>query len=274
MTAAIDQGVASPLVARRRVARLLRLMREQARLTLDQAAPRLDLTRSALHRVETGYTQVSVHLARSAMDLYDQYLPDLLDTIRAARKRGWWQAYRAQDLEVVAWEAGASILSEWAVVRLPDLLQTEDYAAALLADTDSLADELAVRRTRQQRLIDQTGPLAFTAVLDESALHNQVGEPAVMRAQLEHLVACSSWPAVSVRVLPASAGARIRAAGFRLLDFDHPDDLPVMYAEVPGATLRKEEAESVTAARAIFETVQAAALSPEDTRTFITRLAR
>ena len=274
MTATMtDQGVVSPPVARRRVARQLRVMRVQARLTLDEAAPRLDLTRSSLHRVETGLTQVTVHLARSMMDLYDQYLPDLLDTIRAARKRGWWHGYRAADLEFVAWEAGASHAFEWAVVRLPDLLQIDDYARALLHGSDRVADELAVRRTRQRRLVDDN-PLALTAVLDESALHNQVGEPELMRAQLDHLVECSAWPTVTIRVLPASAGARIRAAGFQILDFDHPEDPPVLYAEVPGASLRKEETESVAVARDIFDAVHAAALSCEDSRAFIAQLTR
>jgi DNA-binding XRE family transcriptional regulator len=248
-------------------------MREQARLTLDEAAPHLDLTRSSLHRVETGLTQVSVHLARSMMDLYDQHVPDLLDTIRAARKRAWWHGYHADDLEFVAWEAGASHVSEWAVVRLPELLQTEDYTRALLRGSDRLADELAVRRMRQRRLVDDN-PLAFTAMLDESALHNQVGEPEVMRTQLDHLVECSAWSAVTIRVLPASAGAAVRAAGFQILDFDHPDDLPVLYAEVPGGSLRKEGTETIAAARAIFDAVQAAALSCEDSRDFIARLTR
>jgi DNA-binding XRE family transcriptional regulator len=269
---AVRVGECSPPVARRRVARQVRAMREQARLTLDEAAPRLDMSRSALHRVETGVTHVTVHLARSMMDLYDQYLPDLLDTIRAARQRGWWQSYRAADLEFVAWEAGASGVCEWAVVRLPALLQTDDYASALLRGSDRPFDELAVRRMRQRRLVAEN-PVAFTAVIDESALRNQVGGPEVMRAQLGHLVVCAARQAVTIHVLPASAGAEIRAPGFQILAFAHPDDPPVMYAEVPGGSIRKDEAASVAAARAIFDMMQTSALSCEDSQTFITRLA-
>jgi DNA-binding XRE family transcriptional regulator len=274
VTAMVDQGPLSPPVARRRVARQLRLMREQARLTLDEAAPRLDLTRSSLCRVETGLTQVTVHLARSMMDVYDQHVPDLLDTIRAARKRGWWQGYHAEDLEFVAWEAGASRVSECAVVRVPDLLQTEDYARALLHDSDRLADELEVRRMRQRRLVDEDNPLAFTAVLHELALRNQVGGHEVMRAQLHNLVGRATWTTVTIRVLLATAGARIRATGFQILDLDHPDDLPVLYAEFPGGALREEGAQSVAAARQILDTIHAAALSLDDSREFITQLTR
>lgn len=234
--------VGSPPVARRRVARrlrVMRVMREQTRLTLDEAAARLDLTRSALHRVETGVTRVSVHLVRSMMDVYDQYSPDLLDTVRAARRRGWWHGFRVADLDYVAWEAGAARLYEFAVTRVPDLLQTEDYARALLAGAEDLGAELAARRIRQSRLAGDGDPLAISVVLDEAALRNQVGGPAVMRAQLDHLVARSAWAGVTLRVLPAVAGARMRAGGFRLLGFDHPDDLPVVFLESAVGVLRE-----------------------------------
>jgi hypothetical protein len=245
----------------------------QAGLTLDQAAPRLDLKRSALHRVEIGVTRVSVHLVRSMMDLYDQYTADLLDTVRAARGRGWWNGFRVADLDYVAWEAGAARLSEFAAVRVPELLQIEDYARALLTGAADLDAELAVRRIRQGRLTDET-TLAVSVVVDEAALHNQVGEPAVMRAQLGHLVACSAWAGVTLRVLPAVAGARMRAGGFRLLDFDHPDDSPVVFLESAVGVLREEGAERVAIVRRIFDSITAAALSVEESRTFIEQLAR
>ncbi len=159
----------SPPVARRRVARQVRLMREQAGLTLDQAAPRLDLTRSALHRAESGGSQVSVHLVRSMMDLYDKYSPDLLDTVRAARRRGWWHGYRITDLDFVAWEAGATHVRELAVARVPDLLQTENYARALLGDSKDLRAELAARHIRQGQLTGAAGRLAVSVVLGRSS---------------------------------------------------------------------------------------------------------
>lgn len=266
--------VGSPPVARRRVARRLRAMREQAGLTLDEAAPRLDLTRSALHRVETGVTRASVHLVRSMMDLYDRYSPDLLDTVRAARRRGWWDGFRVADLDYVAWEAGAAHVYEFAVVRVPELLQTEDYARALLGGAEDLGAELAARRIRQGRLSGEGGPFPVSVVLDEAALHNQVGEPAVMRAQLDHLVACSAWAGVSLLVLPAVAGAQMRAGGFRLLGFDHPDDLPVAYLESAVGVLREEGAERVASVRQAFDSISAAALSVEESRTFIEQLTR
>jgi hypothetical protein len=249
-------------------------MREQAGLRPDEAAPQLDLTRSSLHRVETGVTRATVHLVRSMMDLYDQYSPDLLDTVRAARRRGWWDSLRVGDLDYVAWEAGAATVCEFAVVRVPELLQTEDYARALLDGIEDLDAELSARRIRQGRLSGGGGGFAVSVVLDEAALHNQVGGSAVMRAQLGHLVACSSWAGVSLRVLPAVAGAQMRAGGFRLLGFDHPEDLPVVFVDSAVGVLREEGVERVASVRNVFDSITAAALPVEESREFIEQLAR
>jgi hypothetical protein len=249
-------------------------MREQARLTLDDAAPRLDLTRSALHRVEVGVTRASVHLVRSMMDLYDHYSPDLLDTVRAARKRGWWQDFRVDDLDYVAWEAGATAVFEFAVTRVPELLQTEDYARALLLGSEDVDAELTARRIRRDRLTGVGAQLAVSVVLDEAVLHNQAGDVAVMRAQLGHLVSCAAWTGVTLRVLPATAGAQVRAGGFRLLDFDHPDDLPVVYLESAIGVLREEGADQIANVRQVFDSINAAALSVDESRTFVEQLAR
>jgi transcriptional regulator with XRE-family HTH domain len=266
-------SVPSPPVARRRVARCFREMRLAAGLTLEQAAVRLDLTRSGLHRLESGGAIPHVHIARSMMDLYDQYLPDLLDTIRASRRRGWWQGYRVSNRDYIGWEAGAALLREVAVVRLPDLLQTAEYAHELLAGRVHLSDEIAARRIRQDRL-NSLSPLRFAAVLDESALRNSVGDARVMRDQLAHVVECAAWPTVQINVLPASAGARVRTAGFRLLAFDHSDDEPIVYADCAHATVREDDRVQVGETSRVFDAITSAALTEEDSVAFIQDLSQ
>lgn len=248
-------------------------MRRNAGLSLDDAAPRLDLTRSGLHRLETGVTAAHVHIARSMMDLYDQYVPDLLDTIRVSRRRGWWQAYRVPNRDYLGWEAGAAAICEVAVVRLPDLLQTENYTRGLLTGREQVAEELKTRRIRQDRLTGSGGSLTFTAVLDESTLRNRVSDPSVMRAQLAHLVKLAARPNVRIRVLPAAAGAGVRAGGFRLLEFDHPDDSPVLYADCAHVTVREDEPDEVTESRRLFAVIESAALPEEDSVEFVQQLA-
>jgi transcriptional regulator with XRE-family HTH domain len=248
-------------------------MRLKAGLTLDQAASRLDLKRSGLHRLETGGSIPHVHVARSMMDLYDQFVPDLLDTIRAARRCGWWQDYRVPNRDYLGWEAGATTLREVAAARVPELLQTEDYARALLAGQDQLADEIETRRVRQERLKSTDNPLAFTVILDESALRNCVGDPRVMRAQLAYVAEFAVLANVQVRVLAASAGASVRTAGFRLLEFGHPDDPTVLFADCVHATVREESCEVVADARRRFDDIAAAVLPEADSVAFIRDLS-
>ena len=277
----------SPPVARRRAARQVRQMRLNARLTLDEAAPKLDLTRSSLNRVETGATQLDVHLARSMMDVYDEFVPELLDTVRAARLRGWWHNYLVGNSEYLGWEAGATQVRELAAARLPDLLQTEDYTRALLSDLHNetpkprarrdavrrrMADELQTRRIRQRRLLGQDTVLSLTVIVDEAALHHQVGGFRVMRAQLAQVIEFASLTTVRLHVLPFSAGATFRIGGFRLLTFDHRDDPPLVYVDQLSEAVREEATDQIAAATQIFHYLTSAALTESESRRFVEKI--
>lgn len=250
----VDVATMSPLVARRRVARTVRGMRARAGLSLVGAAARLDLSRSALNRLEAGQTRVSVHLARSMMDLYDEFCPGLLDTVRAAQVRGWWQEFGIGADDGIGWETGASHIREVGVSRIPDLLQTEDYARALLADARDAEVALTVLKIRQRRLADA----CLSVVVSESALRNPVGGPGVMRAQLAHLRDCAET--VSIRVLPAPAAARYRVTSFRLLEFDQPEDSPIAFTDTAIGTMREDRPERTAMVRRFFDVVDQAAL--------------
>lgn len=107
-------------------------MRQNVGLTLDEAAPLLDKTRSALGRIEKAETIADVHLVRSAMDAYQVYDPDAVELARDAMRPGWWQAYGVRDRWFIGLETAAVRSLEVALVRLPALLQTPDYTRALL----------------------------------------------------------------------------------------------------------------------------------------------
>jgi DNA-binding XRE family transcriptional regulator len=256
----------------------MRAMRLDAKLSLQQAAPKLDLTTSSLHRLETGETLAHVHIARSMMDLYDIHMPDLLDVIRAARRRGWWRSYQVAHRDYLGWETGATHMYEVATLRLPDLLQTEDYTRHLLhgsrdkALAGQFGDEIQTRRIRQARLGKPDG-LTYTVILDESTLQNSVGDTGVMRDQLAHITDAASRPTVTVRVLPASAGPDLRCGGFRLLDFDYPGDSPVLYADVVDTTRREDRADLTESTQRLFDQIMSASLSPEASRDLIHRIA-
>jgi transcriptional regulator with XRE-family HTH domain len=265
-----------PTFRRRRLARRLRQMREQTGWTLEEAARRLDKTRSSLGRIETGQSRADVHLARSMMDLYDHYDPELLDLVREANRPGWWTKYGIDDRGYISTETEASALVEFSILNIPGLLQTEGYMRALFSARkvrrEQLANDIAARHHRQGRLTDEEFPLELAAIIDEAALRRMVGGVEVMRDQLRHLVQVSELDTVSVQVLPNAAGAHPGMDGaFIILNFPE-DDPPVMYVEYTNGSLQLEKPEEVADARLVFERLRSEALSPGDSVTFIERV--
>jgi len=101
-------------------------------------------------------------------------------------------------------ERSARVLRLFEVTLIPGLFQTPEYARAMLAARphvtgDEVEDLLSARLTRPEILDGEDAPLIY-AVLDEAVLHRQVGGPEVMREQLEHLVALSRRPAITIQV--------------------------------------------------------------------------
>ncbi len=242
------------LVRRRQVARRLRLAREAAGLSLEDAAARLDCSSSKLSRIETAQQGVDVHWVRGMMDLYEIAGADwteLLDLTRAARARGWWRNYGLDDQGYVPLESEATLVRDFQVGLMPGLLQTHAYALALFSAAirrrteAQLENDLQVRTIRQRRLIADP-PLELTAIVDEAALHRSVGGPDVMHAQLAHLVEAAELPSVTLQVLPFSAGAYPTPEGaFTLLSFGDLGEPDLVYIEHPwgchpcGATGRR-----------------------------------
>ncbi len=119
------------VVRRRQLARLLRAMREESGLTLEQAAPRLDWSTSKLNRIEMAQQNVDVHGVKSMLDLYDvggDRWTQVIELARAVRQRGWWRVYGSDDRGYVPLEAEASLVRDYTLGYAPGLLQTADYA--------------------------------------------------------------------------------------------------------------------------------------------------
>ncbi len=262
---------------RRRLGRRLRSLREEAGLTIEQAAPLLDKTRSALGRIETGETRADVHFVRSCMDLYDQYIENLLAETREALKPQWFRSYDFDDMGYVDVETYAERVEEFPGLNLPGLLQTEDYIRALLRRSKQAAQRLAndvpVRLIRQQRLQGRENCLELAAVVDESALRREVGGRDVMRAQLRHLVEMSDLSTITLQALPLREGAHSAMDGaFTLLSFPEPDYPELLFVEYATGALHIEDAGEVRAARLKFDQLRTEALSPADSVTLIERI--
>ena len=144
------------------------------------------------------------------------------------------------------YEASAAVIRQVMLNVVPGLLQTEDYARALMEAQQldqATTDKLIKSRLDRQQALDRTTPPTLSVIIDEAALRRQVGGPTVMKGQIEHLRSMAGRPHVSIRVLPFSLGAHAALTGpFVHLAFPVEDDPDVVFIESPlGNTLFRED---------------------------------
>lgn len=252
-------------------------MRTQAKMTLDEAARALYRTKSTLHRLEKGETILDVHLAKSMMDLYDQYDPELLDQALRAREPGWWTTYGIENQGYIDVETEAAHVSELALLVIPGLLQTVGYMRALfeahrLPRTRRwLENDIRVRQIRQERLTGPN-PLRLHAIIDEAALRKEVGGADVMREQRRHLLDMAERPNVTIRVLGNERGAHAgMVGGFSLLGFED-DESPVLFIEHMAGAVHIEDEQGLREAKLMFEYLTSQASSPAESIALVQRV--
>lgn len=259
------------------MARRLRRMREAAGMTIEDAAIALDKHRNSLYRLEAGETRLDVHLARSMMDVYDQYDPNLVDDVRDALKPEWWMKFGMRAMGYVDLETEAREVRELALIYIPGLLQTQPYMKAIF-ESGTLnrveqGTEAQVRLIRQRRLTDDTQPLDLLALIDESALRQTIGGAGVMRDQLEHLVMMAELSTVTLHVLPRTIGAHGGQGGaFALLDFPDPEDRTMLYVGYGIGSIHIEEPGEVRRAKLLFDHLLERALGPGDSVALIEQI--
>ena len=266
----------------RQLARTLRRLREEAGLSLEEAAPRLDWSTSKLGRIETAQQGVDVHGVRSMLDLYNvggAQWTEIIELTREARKKGEWHAYGISGQGYLRLEMDAAVVHNYQLAYVPGLLQTEDYMRALFRNsprhpTDAeISRDVQARLFRQRRLTEQPA-LELVAIVDESVLHRPVGGVEIMRAQLRYVVAQAALPSVSLQVLPFSLGMHSGMDGsFTVLGYDEPDEPEIAYVEHTASALHLDKEAEVRACKLVFDRLRSEALSPHDSVALVERLA-
>lgn len=266
--------VRSPTVRRRELGALLRKLRTEKGLTVEQASDQLLFSMSKLSRMETGHGAPSRRDIRDLCAFYG--VTDEAERMRMmnlaieGRQAGWWQSYDLnQFADYVGLEADAVSVKDYQSILIPGLLQTPDYARAVneavmpQPDPERLDEQTEVRLRRQDRLT-QDPPLRFWVVLDEAALHRVIGGPAVMEAQLRHLVELSQLPNVTLQVIPFSTGAHpAMDSTFNILDF--ADAVPsVVYVEGLVGWVYMKRSRDVERYARVFERLCQVALPPHE----------
>ena len=275
----------SPTVRRRRLALELRRLREAAKLTCEEVADRLECSASKISRVETGRVSVSPRDVRDLLEIYgvpEDQRDSLVQLARDSRQKGWWHAYgdavEPQFATFLGLESEASEIRLYRVNFVPSLLQTEDYARAMIAALMSNlghGNEQQFALTMERQRQAKNNPIKVWVVLDEAALRRQVGGREIMRAQLEHLIDMSAMPNVFFQVIPFGSGAHIAMeVPFAVLSFPDIADPDVVWLRYPTGCHWIEDSDEVDMYRAFFHHQQAAALPFGDSRALMTSVLK
>lgn len=273
--------VRSPTVRRRELGALLRVLRNEKGLTVEQVADRLLCSSSKVSRMETGHGIATLRDIRDLCDLYE--VTDKAERERMTRlalegkKQGWWESYDLDFDTYVGLENEATELKYYQSTIVPGLLQTAAYARAMLdvnipkLTPDRIDELLEVKLTRQSVLRREL-PLSLWAVFDEAALHRLVGGRQVMCAQLGRLVDVSSNPNVTMQVIPYEAGAHpAMDSTFNLLDF--AGAVPsVVYVEGLSGWRYLERPAEIEKYQQVFDNLRKLALSPKDSTELIAKI--
>ncbi|MET8049103.1 helix-turn-helix transcriptional regulator [Streptosporangium sp. NPDC005286] len=261
----------------RRLALELTNCRNTTGLTREEVASRLEWSTSTIFRIETGRSLPQPRSMRELLDLYGVVGSErehLIQLAREARQPGWWRSYRdvlPNPYEVyIGLETGAASIYNFESVAIPGLLQTPEYARAMIKggaqelSHDEIERFTEVRLTRQLILSRQDRPRLWV-VIDEAAVRRVIGSPAIMRGQLHHLLAATEAGKTTMQVIPFSAGAHAGTSGsFVILEFSDLADPHVVYVETLAGDLYLEESADITDYTIAFERLRATALSPED----------
>jgi transcriptional regulator with XRE-family HTH domain len=279
----------SPTVQAWELGLRLRERREELGMTAVTAGRTSGITQAYVSGVEAGRVKLPADRLAQLVKIYEIEASDAaeLEELRvAAMQRAWWHQYSqlfpAEFLRFLGYEAGAGRIRSYHSELVDGLLQTEEYARAIIRGGNTyvrlteMDRRIAVRMARQARL-EADRSLHLTAVIGEGALRQQVGGPGVMRAQLDHLVSLMTERPrqIEIRVMPFTAGAHPALGGpFQILSFPSPRLPDLVWQEVLTSSDIIDQSSRVADYVVTFAEAQERALSLDESLALIRRIAK
>lgn len=270
-----------PAVQRRRLRGELRTLRQHARLTELDVARALGWSTTKLIRIESD-ASISSNDLKLLLAYYGVKEPWKVEALlrmgRTARKETWpdyRETHSGPFVTYLGLESSARRIRSYETTLVPGLLQTEEYARAMLSDGFERAESDIDRRwgvrQRRQELHERQGPPEMQFLLEQAVIQRWVGGPGVMRRQLERLKQWSAEPHITLRVIPFAGGMHPGIRGpFALLDFSDPSDDVLLYQEYPsGDKTSRDSAEDTSPYVELFYHLEMKALSSRDTRALL-----
>ena len=273
-----------PTVLRILLGTQLRRLREARGITAQEAAREIRASESKISRMELGRNAVREVDIADLLSLYGITDPaereQLLSLASQANQPGWWHRY--QDVlpswfqAYIGLEESAESIRSYDMQFVPGLLQTEEYAAAVIALGEFSLEEterlVFLRKERQRRF--SSGCLRLTAVIDETALRRPFAEPALMRAQLEYLLDICDRPAFTLQVTPLATGPHAAPASFSILKFASAELPDVVYVEQLTSAMYLDKAADVVRYTAAMDRISATSATPNQSKEIIRTLLK
>lgn len=284
--AVLNERPAGPTATRMVLGALLRRLRESHGITREQAGDVIRASQSKISRLELGRTGFKL---RDVVDLYELYgvtdqaeIAILLGLAKQANSPGWWHGYG--DI-VPSWfepylglEQAAGMIRTYEVQFVPGLLQTPQYAHAVIALGHSPAAQIERRvelRMRRQEILHRPRPPHLWVVIDEAALRRPIGGAAVMYAQLQHLINLCELPHVTIQLMPFHAAGHAAAGGpITLMRLPEPELPDVVYLEQLTSALYPDRREDIDYYRDIMNRLATQADPPTSTTTTLREILK
>jgi len=229
-----------PTVLRILLGSHLRRLRESRGITARQAAAKIRASESKISRLELGRNAIREIDVLDLLTLYGvdaREREQLLTLAEQSNRPGWWHRYN--DIlpdwfqAYVGMEEAATSIRIYEPQFIPGLLQTQQYAAAVLAVGDIPLNEterhVILRKERQRRFTE--GRLKLWAIVEETALRRPIGGKEILREQLRYLISLSSRQNLTLQIVPFGMGGHAAPSGFTILRFNEPDLPDVAYLE-------------------------------------------
>jgi transcriptional regulator with XRE-family HTH domain len=248
-----------PTVLRILLGSQLRKLRESRGITREAAGYEIRASGSKISRMELGRVSFKERDVADLLTMYgvsDSAERDaLIGLARQANNPGWWQHFGdvlpTWFQAYLGLEAAASLIRTYEIQFVPGLLQTPDYARAviMLGHAGASAEEINRRvdlRLQRQQILTRSGGPQLWAVIDEAVLRRPIGGVDVMRAQIEALIEASKLPGVRLQIIPFLAGGHAAAGGpFAILRFPEPELPDVVYVEQLTSAIYLDKREDV-----------------------------
>ena len=275
-------AVGGPTVLRLLLGAQLRRLRESRGISAHEAARAIRGSESKISRIELGRNAVREIDIADLLTLYGiadkAEREQMLLLASRANQPGWWHRYHdvlpSWFQAYIGLEESAQSIRTYDAQFVPGLLQTEDYAAAILALGDYPLDEaerlVVLLKERQRRFA--AGGIRLWAIIDEVALRRPVGSPATLRGQLEHLHNVCRQPSLTLQVTPFPVVSHAAPGSFSILRFADADMPDMVYAEqLTSATYIDKRAE-VERYLLAMERLSVMSASPGDSADLITSI--